>query len=267
MCALLRVSRSGFYAWLNRPVSDHADYDEQLKALISELHQGHRRCYGAARLHRELVNRGYRCSRRRINRLMRTLGIKASTTGLYRWRPGQHALYTSADNHLKTEPDPSRSGTHWAGDFTYIRTKSGWLYHAVVMDLYSRRVIGWSFARRRSTELTQSALRMALSKETPRSGCLFHSDQGIEYAAHEYRDLVRSAGLVRSMSRKATPLDNAMVESYFHTLKAELVHRQRFDNRIDAVAQIIAYTEFYNRTRLHSSLGYKSPENYARLCA
>jgi len=198
---------------------------------------------------------------------MRELGIKVATTGLYAWRPGQHEFYSSTGNHLKSAPTATQSGTHWAGDFTYIKTKTGWLYHAVVVDLYSRKVVGWSFSRKRNTELTKSALRMALNRETPEPGCLFHSDQGIEYAAHEHRDLVASSGLVRSMSRKGSPLDNATVESYFHTLKAELVHQQRFTDRIDAVAQIIAYTEFYNRDRLHSSLGYQSPQNYAKLCA
>lgn len=267
LCRMLGVSASGYYAWRTRPVSMHRRYDEQLKRLIRELHQGFRRCYGAARLHRELVQRGYSCSRRRINRLMRELGIKASTTGLYAWRPGRHAFYSAAGNQLKEAQPAVCEGMQWAGDFTYLRTRKGWLYHAVVLDLYSRRVVGWSFARKRNIELTSSALRMALANTNPQPGCLFHSDQGIEYAAHEYRDLLRSAGLVRSMSRKGNPLDNAMVESYFHTLKAELVQRKTFADPIEAVAKIVSYTEFYNRERLHSSLGYQSPVNYEKLHA
>ena len=267
LCALLGVSASGFYAWCSRPMSPRRQYDEHLKGLIGELHQGFRRCYGAARVHRALVQKGHSCSRRRINRLMRELGVKASTTGLYAWRPGQHEFYSSAGNQLKHAPEPELPGTHWAGDFTYIKTRSGWLYHAVVLDLFSRKVVGWSFSRRRSAELTKSALRMALSRETTAAGCIFHSDQGIEYAAHEYREFVEAAGMTRSMSRKGNPLDNAAVESFFHTLKAELVHHRLFENDIDAVARIVEYIEFYNRERLHSGIGYQSPEKYEKLYA
>ncbi len=248
-------------------MSQHRRYDIKLKSLIGELHQGHRRCYGAARMHQTLRQQGHSCSKRRVNRLMRDMGIKARTTGLYAWRPGQHAFYSSAGNQLKAADKPTTTGSQWAGDFTYIKTRNGWLYHAVVLDLYSRKVIGWSFSRQRNAELTKSALRMAITREQPQSGCIFHSDQGIEYAAHEYRELVESAGLTRSMSRKGNPLDNAVVESFFHTLKAELIHQKLFDNEIQATAHIVEYIEFYNRQRLHSSLGYQSPENYEKLCA
>ena len=261
------MSRSGYYAWRTRPVSNHKRFDQKLLKLITDLHQGHRRSYGAARMHRELVNRGYSCSRRRVNRLMRENKIKASTHKLYSWRPGHHAFYSSTGNQLKDADSPKESGIQWAGDFTYIKTKTGWLYHAVVLDLYSRKVIGWAFSKKRNAALTVSALRMALSRAKPKPGCIFHSDQGIEYAAHEYRDLVQSAGLVRSMSRKGNPLDNATVESFFHTLKAELVQRKTFDNEIEAVANIIDYIEFYNNERLHSSLDYQSPVRYERIAA
>jgi len=267
LCALVGVSTSGYYAWRSRPVSAHRDYDLKLMVLIKDLHQGFRRTYGAARVHKALTQNGYPCSRRRVNRLMRALGIKASTTGLYAWRPGQHVFYSCTGNQLKQATPAGSPGIHWASDFTYIKTRSGWLYHAVVLDLYSRKVVGWSFSRKRNSELTKSALRMALSREAPQSGCLFHSDQGIEYAAHEYRELVESAGLTRSMSRKGNPLDNATMESFFHTLKAELVHHRMFENDIEAVAHIVEYIEFYNRERLHSGIGYQSPENYEKLCA
>jgi putative transposase len=267
LCRILGVSTSGYYAWCSRPVSAHRQYDLKLQHLIRELHQGYRRCYGAARVHRALVQRGYSCSRRRINRLMRELGIKAATTGLYAWRPGMHEFYVAAGNRLRQAAAPQHPGEQWAGDYTYIKTRTGWLYHAVVLDLYSRKVVGWSFSRKRNAELTKSALRMALSRNRPQPGCLFHSDQGIEYAAHEYRELLEAAGLDRSMSRKGNPLDNATMESYFHTLKAELIHRHRFDNVIEAVTRIVEYIEFYNRERLHSSLDYRSPENYEKRCA
>lgn len=267
LCTLLGVSTSGYYAWRSRPLSAHRQYDLYLMGLIKDLHQGFRRAYGAARVHQALLQKGCACSRRRINRLMRELGIKASTTGLYAWRPGQHTFYSCTGNQLKHATPAASPGIHWAGDFTYIKTRSGWLYHAVVLDLYSRKVVGWSFSRKRNSELTKSALRMALSREAPESGCIFHSDQGIEYAAHEYRAMVEAAGLTRSMSRKGNPLDNATMESFFHTLKAELVHHRMFENDIEAVAHIVEYIEFYNRERLHSGIDYQSPENYEKLCA
>lgn len=267
LCDLHGVSRSGYYAWKGRDESAHRQQDRVLMAAIKELHQGFRRCYGARRVHRVLRASGYVCSIRRVNRLMRELGIKASTTGLYQWRPGLHEFYSSTGNALKGASQPTAAGQQWAGDFTYVRTAAGWLYHAVVIDLYSRRVIGWSFKRERSTELTLSALRMALAWGARAPGCVFHSDQGIEYAAHAYRDLVLSSGLQRSMSRKGTPLDNATVESYFHTLKSELVHQMRFADHYEAVAHISAYIEFYNRERLHSSIDYQSPAAYEGMCA
>lgn len=267
LCRLLGVSTSGYYAWRSRPMSTHRCHDLRLIAAIRELHQGYRRSYGAARLHRALVNKGYTCSRHRINRLMREMQIKASTTGLYAWRPGQHEFYSSTGNQLQHLGEPDRTGTQWAGDYTYIKTRTGWLYHAVVMDLYSRKIVGWSFSRQRNAGLTKSALRMALLRHQPEAGCLFHSDQGIEYAAHEYRELVESAGMVRSMSRRGNPLDNAMVESFFHTMKAELIHQKLFANEIEAVAHLVEYIEFYNRERLHSGLDYQSPVNFEKQCA
>lgn len=198
---------------------------------------------------------------------MKELGIKACTTGLYVWTPGKHEFYSSAGNQLAKAEEPGEPGAQWAGDFTYIRTQTGWLYHAVVLDLYSRKVVGWSFSRQRNAELTKSALKMALQREQPKRGCICHSDQGIEYAAHEYRQLVESAGMTRSMSRKGNPLDNAKVESFFHSMKSEMVHHRVFDNEIDAVASIIEYINFYNKERLHSGLGFQSPTEYEKLCA
>jgi putative transposase len=267
LCHLYGVSTSGYYAWKSRPESARDQHDQALKSAIQAAHQGLRRAYGAPRLHRYLRQQGLSCSVRRVNRLMREIGIKASTTGLYAWRPGQHEFYSSTGNQLGKATAATTTGVHWAGDFTYIKTRSGWLYHAVVMDLYSRRIVGWSFSRKRNAELTKSALKMALSRNRPGSGCIFHSDQGVEYAAHEYRDLVEQAGMVRSMSRKGNPLDNARVESFFHTMKAELVHHELFEHEIEAVARVVEYIEFYNRERLHSALGYQLPAEYEKLCA
>ena len=267
LCRLYGVSRSGFYAWRGRGRSAHRLYDHRLMEAIRELHQGYQRAYGARRVHRVLLAKGLTCSVRRVNRLMREMGIKARTTGLYPWRPGQHAFFSSTGNQLAKADPATGVKQHWAGDYTYIKTEHGFVYCAVVMDLFSRRVIGWSFARKRDSELTKSALKLALHRHEPSQGCLFHSDQGIEYAAHDYHELLKASGMIRSMSRKATPQDNAMVESFFHTLKAELVHKRQFKNAYEAVAHISEYITFYNQERLHSSLGYQSPENYEKLCA
>lgn len=264
---MFSVSRSGFYAWLSRPTSNHKKHDERLTDAIKELHQGYSRVYGAARIHRALRKNGFSCSRRRINRLMRESGIKASTAGLYTWCPGRHEFYASTGNQLAKEPPPSAPGEQWAGDYTYIKTGQGWFYHAVIIDLFSRKVVGWAFSRKRNAELTKRALRMALQRQTPKAGCVFHSDQGIEYAAHEYREMAEAAGMRRSMSRKGNPLDNAYVESFFHTMKAELIHQKMFETDIEAVAHIVEFTEFYNKERLHSALDYQSPEAYERECA
>ena len=197
LCRLYGVTAGGYYAWRKRGLSARRQYDLVLMEAIRELHQGFRRAYGAPRVHRALRRKGFSCSVRRINRLMKELDLKASTTGLYAWRPGQHAFYESAGNQLAHADPATACGVQWAGDFTYIRTAKGWLYHAVVMDLCSRKIVGWSFSRQRNAELTKSALRMALHRQLVRSGCIFHSDQGIEYAAHEYRELVESAGMTR----------------------------------------------------------------------
>ncbi len=248
-------------------MSERQQYDERLKAAITELHQGYRQGYGAPRMYRLLRQKGYSCSVRRINRLMRELGLEARVRKVRSWRRGDNGFYSVAPNHLARMPAPTGCGMQWAGDFTYVRTRQGWLYHAVVMDLYSRRIVGCSFGRQRSAELTKSALQMALAQHPPEPGCLAHSDQGIEYAAQEYAELVTTAGLVRSMSRKGNPLDNAAVESFFHSLKTELVNRVRFETHAEAVAQIKGYIAFYNSERMHSSLGYTSPVDYERLCA
>ena len=241
--------------------------DERLKAAIVELHQGFRRSYGARRVHQALRAKGLSCSVRRVTRLMKDLNIKARGTGLYPWRPGQHAFYSGTGNQLARQEPASATGQQWAGDYTYVHTDSGFVYFAIVMDLFSRRIVGWSFSRRRDSELTKSALTRALKDHYPGKGCLFHSDQGIEYAAHDYHELLRAAGMIRSMSRKSTPQDNAKVESFFHSLKTEVLHKKKCRSIYEAIGLIMNYVSFYNYERLHSSLEYQSPVNYEKLCA
>ena len=232
-----------------------------------ELHQGFRRSYGARRLHQALRQKGYICSVRRVNRLMKELGVKSTTTGLYRWSAGRQEFYSSTENRLAKMDAPAKPGKQWAGDFTYLNLGNSYLFYAVVLDLCTRRVVGWSFSRTRNAELTKGALKMALDQHPPKKDCVFHSDQGIEYAAHEFRDLVEKSQMVRSMSRKATPIDNAIVESFFHSLKTEVVHQGSSKNEYQVVAKIVQYIDYYNYERLHSSLDYQSPVEYEKLCA
>lgn len=238
-----------------------------LSEAIVELHQGFRRSYGARRVHQALRQKGLSCSVRRVGRLRKALDIKPSTTGLYVWTPGKHAFYAGSGNKLKEQGPAQRAGTQWGGDFTYIQTQQGYLYFAVVMDFYTRKVIGWAGSSKRNAILTRSALVMALNQHSPEPGCLFHSDQGIEYAAHEFRNTVLGAGMQPSMSRKGTPVDNALVESFFHSLKTEAVQKKIYVNSIETMAEVITYINYYNNERLHSSLDYQSPVNYEKLCA
>lgn len=267
LCRIYGVSRSGYYAWRDRPRSTRAQEDERLGEAMAELHQGFRRSYGARRLHRALRQKGYECSVRRVARLMKSLEITASSKGLYSWQPGRQAFFASTENKLAEAGVAEQPGRQWAGDFTYISTKRGYLYLAVVMDLCTRKVIGWSASRNRGAALTTSALRMALSQQRPKPGCLFHSDQGIEYAAQEFREYVEAASLVQSMSRKATPVDNAAVESFFHSMKTEAVQKKVYGNELEAMAETVSYIHFYNQERLHSALDYQSPLAYEKLCA
>ena len=179
-----------------------------------------------------------------------------------RYGKGKAIFIPPASNVLAHSGEATRVGEHWAGDMTYLKTKEGPLFMAAVIDLFTRKVIGWGFSKIRDTSLVDGALKMSLSRENRSSGCLFHSDQGSEYRSTLYLETLDKAGMVASMSRPGTPTDNAFVESFFGTLKNELVHHYKFKSMIECVARIIEYVEFYNRTRLHSSLGYLSPETY-----
>jgi len=262
---LLGVSRSGYYAWTNRPVSAHKVHDNHLKAELIKQHQGFKRAYGAPRMHVQLKQEGLSCSRRRVTRLMKELDLCSSTKGLYSRLPNRGKHYSTTSNHLKYVAKPTAKNQQWVGDFTHIRTQKGWLFHAVVMDLFTRKLIGWSFSQQRNSAMTQGAFKAALVKEVPGNNCIFHSDQGIEYASNDFKALIEKSGFIRSMSRKATPIDNAAMESYFHTFKAEAIHGRQFKNQDEAIAVSKKYITFYNKERLHSSLGYTSPEKYEKL--
>jgi len=219
-------------------------------------------------MHPLLKGLGYECSRRRVNRLMKQAGISSNYHAYrYRHRKGVGGFSPAAENLLAESEKATTMGEHWAGDMTYLKTKEGPLFMAAVLDLFTRKVIGWGFATNRDTSLVDGALKMALSREKNQVGCLFHSDQGREYRSTVYLETLDNADMIASMSRAGNPTDNAYVESFFGTLKNELVHHWKFKTKIECVARIIEYIEFYNETRIHSSLGYLSPVSYEAMNA
>ena len=267
LCEALDVSRAGFYSWRQRGPSERDRTDEALGAEIDVLFARHRRTYGSPRLHRALRRAGHACGRHRVARLMRGRGIVGRVRG--RRRPG------TTDSDHEQPIAPNRLGQReapvegpnevWAADITYIPTDEGWLYLAGVLDLGSRRVVGWAMGESLETSLPMDALRMALRQRQPASGLIHHSDRGCQYASEMYREHLAAWNVTPSMSRRGNCYDNAAMESFWSTLKEELVHRTHFESRTEASAAIFDYIEtFYNRERLHSALGFMSPVEFEK---
>jgi putative transposase len=260
MCEALRVSCSGYYAWCNRPLSNNSKQRTQIGFALINLHKASRGVYGAPRLHKALVNAGTKCSRGRVVSIMKEFDIKSKIKRKYKATTNSKHKLPVADNHLNRQFKPSEENRVWASDITYIPTGEGWLYLAIVMDLYSRKIVGWSMQDNMRAELACNALQDALGRRKPQQGLMHHSDRGVQYASHHYQGLLRENNILCSMSRKGECYDNAVVESFFGSLKNELIYLTRFSSRNDAKQQIFDYIEvFYNRQRLHSSLGYVSP--------
>ena len=263
MCRALAVSAAGYYAWRTRPESTRAADTRTLLSAIRVIHQESRQTYGSPSIWDALIKRGHGVGEHRVARLMRVEGIRAKT--VKKWRATTQSTHrlpvaTNTLNRQFTVTHPNRV---WAGDITYVWTTEGWLYLAVLLDLYSRLVIGWAMGHRLTVELAEQALTMALANRTPRAGLLHHSDRGSQYAATSYQQVLTTHGMIPSMSRKGNCWDNACVESFFGTLKRELVYHRHYATREDATQDIFEYIEvFYNRTRRHSTLGYDSPAEY-----
>ena len=261
MCGVLGVSPAGYYAWRSRPESRRSAANRDLVDDIKRVHRDTSGRYGSPRIHVELKAQGRGASRGRIERLMRRHGIRAIMARPRRVRTtdSRHDL-PIAPNLLDRSFTATAPNQVWLADITYIETDQGWLYLAAVMDLYSRRIVGWAMADHLRASLPLAALRMAISAQRPDDGLIHHSDRGVQYASADYRKLMQSAGLRASMSRKGDCYDNAPMESFFHTLKTELVHHSHYATRPEATRDIFAYIEgFYNRTRRHSSIGSISP--------
>ena len=266
LCSALKVCKAGFYAWLDRPKSPQEQRRDTLLGEIRAIHQTVKGRYGSPRLHAELLARGHTCALNTVARLMQEAGIVARTHKKFRphTTDSNHGLQV-ADNLLARQFQPQGPDQVWVGDITYIPTGEGWLYLAVVEDLYSRRIVGWSMDSSMTSRLVVDALEMAVQQRLPGEDLLAHSDRGSQYASEHYQRVLAGHGITCSMSQRANCWDNAPAESFFATLKKELVHLEDFATRAKARTAIFEYIEmFYNRQRLHSTLGYKSPEEFER---
>jgi putative transposase len=260
LCESLDVSRAGFYAWSERPLCAREKRDEQLGAKIAEIHDDSRKRYGSPRVHRELHDGGERVSRKRVARLMRERGLCGKRRRRFRVTTNSNHKQPVASNVLARNFSADAPDRAWVGDITYIWTREGWLYLAVLIDLFSRRVVGWSMSERLATDVAMNALTMAHGARRPGPGLVHHTDQGCQYASAMYRRALERIGSVASMSRRGNCWDNAVAESFFATLKVELVRDEDFVTRDDARRAIFEYIEvFYNRQRMHSSLDYATP--------
>jgi len=265
-CRVLRVSRGGFYAWLRRPESRRARENREVVVRIRRIHEGRRRSYGSPRVHRALAAEGVRCGKNRVARLMREHGIRAIHRKKFRRTTDSEHPHPVAPNLLDQKfSEVTEPNAYWVADLTYVWTRQGWLYLAAVVDLSSRRVVGWSMSKRLRRSLVIDALRMALGRRRPGPGLVHHSDRGSQYASGDFQKLLKKYGIVCSMSRKGNCYDNAVMESFFRTFKVECVYLRSYRTRAEARVDIFDYIErFYNTERLHSSLGYVSPVEYER---
>lgn len=260
MCSVLRVSRSGYYDWLGRPQSKRARADAELLVHIRRVHIQLRRAYGAVKTWRELNGQGVTCGKHRVARLRRHDGIEAQRRRRFRLTMQNQHTAPPAPNLVQRQFKVLQPDRIWVGDMTFIRTRAGFLFLAVLLDLFARKVVGWCMHDRPNVELALGALDMALHRRRPRPGLVHHTDQGPLYAAYRYRDRMQVHGLVPSMSARGNCYDNAVAESFFSNLKNELVHHCDFHTREAARAAIFDYIEvFYNRQRRHQALGYLSP--------
>ena len=263
MCRVLQVSRGGYYAWRTRPESARSRSDRKLLVDIRAAHKASRRTYGSPRMQRELLAQGHSVGRHRVARLMRLDGLRGRRRRRFRTTTQSNHAHPVAANQLERQFAVEAPNQAWVTDITYIWTLQGWLYLCVILDLYSRRVVGWAMSERINQALTLGALKMALAGRAPKPGLVHHSDRGSQYAAKLYRRLLKARGIECSMSRKGDCWDNAVAESFFATLKVELVYETLFITRAQARQGIFEYIEaFYNRVRRHSYLGYVSPVDY-----
>ena len=260
MCRVLHASKSGYFSWRDGRESPRKAADQALTTQIAAIHEHQRRVYGSPRVHQALRQQGTRVSRKRVERLMRCAGIRVTPPRRFTTTTDSNHDQPIAVNLLQQDFSATAPNQKWVTDITYISTGEGWLYLAAIIDLFSRRVVGWAMSSTMETSLVLSALDMALGNRSPGKGLVHHSDRGSQYASRAYRQALHDDGITASMSRRGNCYDNAVIESFWHSLKVELVYRRSFATRIEAEQAIFEYIEvFYNRVRLHSSIGYVSP--------
>ena len=266
MCKELNVSSSGYYAWCKRPASAREMANQELYNKIKAVYNDNRGVYGSPRIYRELKEQGVACSENRIARLMRLRSLRAKQSRRFKSTTKRNKAHQAAPNLLKRDFDTKQPDQKWLADITYIATREGWLYLAAILDLYTRRIVGWAMSERMTSDLTMTALKMALQQRQPAAGLIHHSDRGSQYTDQAYQALLKDHGLRASMNGVGTWYDNAPMESFFGTLKSELVHHCLFYTRNEARTELFSYIEaFYNRRRRHSALDYLSPETYEQL--
>lgn len=263
LCEVMEVSRAGYYAWREREKSPRELENETLVVAIKAIHKRSRSTYGSPRVHIELKKQGWEVGLNRVSRLMQENGICVKPRRGYRCTTQADPSHPVVANELDRDFSATAFNEKWVTDVTNVPTDEGWLYLATMLDLYNREIVGWAMDDHNDQNLTLSALNMALETYEPPQGLLHHSDRGSTYTAGDYRDALKDYGIVCSMSRKGNCWDNAVAESFFATIKKELIHRTKFKTRREAAAAIFEYIEFfYNRIRLHSTLGYTTPAEY-----
>lgn len=263
MCKVLRVSVSSFYAYFKNPGPKRTKHRENLTMLIEKIVLGSKRTYGSPRVHAILKGLSVRCSRKIVAEILRDNNWNAKTKRKFKVTTNSNHKHSIVANLLNRDFLPPVANQAWAGDITYIRTNEGWLYLAVDMDLYSRKIIGWSMDKRMTRKLVIDALKMGLNSRQPPRGLIFHSDKGSQYASEDFKRVLWAAGIRQSMSGKGSCWDNAVVESFFKTLKTEHVYHETYATRVAATTSIFSWMEItYSRNRIHSTLGYKTPVDF-----
>jgi len=266
MCRVLKVSKSGYYAWRVRPQSNRARDNEQLDHHIKTIYRKNKGMYGSPRITKVLHRQNIACSENRVARRMLINGIKAKSKKRFKVTTNSKHNHPVAKNLLNQNFNVQQPNKVWVSDITYIWTREGWLYLAVILDLFSRHIVGWAMSNHLGQELALNALKQAIWRRRPPRGVLFHSDQGVQYACQSFRKLLQQHKFIQSMSGKGNCYDNAVVESFFHTLKTELIYFENYNSREDAQNSIFEYIEiYYNRGRMHSTLNYCSPVQFEQM--